>query len=43
VYYGRLNDEKREGDGRNNENPSRASAPLYKGVPSKNGRKGGLI
>lgn len=32
---------KREGDVRENESPSRASPPFYKGFPNEKGRKGG--
>ena len=41
--YGRLKSEKREGHGRGDKNPSRVSTPLYKGFPSKKGRKGRVI
>ena len=37
----RIGEWKREGDGRDKESPSRASAPLYKGLPNEKGSKGG--
>jgi hypothetical protein len=43
LVDGSLKSEKREGDGRENEKPSRVSIPLYKGISSEKGRKGGIF